>query len=241
VQKFCAECSGRRDDARKAAWRQANGNPSWTPAKQKARQSAMVEHGIAASDANRAGPSWIWEQSECDDLGHELRVTMPFDYVASKNAIWSMGRGGHVYVRKQANQFRDALASRIRTASAAGAEIGGFAPTQWFQGKLWIDIFVEKPDHRGDAVNFVDLVCDAVKDATGVDDRWYCLRRVDWSIVKTDPKIRIGIGQAIEEDHGVCSHCGSILPLSTGFGRNRSTKSGFGRVCFGCSRFKHAK
>lgn len=220
-QRYCAPCSSLRDVARKAAWAASHGHSAPIPYER--LKSQFVETGAALSLESRSEIGW---DANAYIEAHTLhRVVVPFDYAASKNAVWRTGRGGHVYARKEGVTFRAALADALRA--------GGH---QWFQGRLWIDMFVEKPNHRGDAINVVDLVCDAVKDATGVDDRWYSIARLDWSIVKRDPRLIVGIRQAVSEDHQVCSHCGRDLPLTEeNFGRNRSTKTGFTRVCRECS------
>ena len=102
--------------------------------------------------------------------------------------------------------------------------------------KVWIDILVQKPNHKGDAVNVVDLVCDAVKDAIDrVDDRWFCIRRLDWQIVKGDPRLFVGVGQDSDEDCQVCSYCGQIKPLPE-FNAARNQPLGVGRECKACRR-----
>jgi uncharacterized Zn-finger protein len=99
-----------------------------------------------------------------------------------------------------------------------------------YRNKVWIDIFVQKPDHRGDAINFVDLIADAIKVAIGIDDRWFSIRRVDWQIVKENPRIFIGIGQQDLFDSKICSYCGRILP------EKNFSKSG--RECRECTSQK---
>jgi Holliday junction resolvase RusA-like endonuclease len=188
----------------------------------------MAEAGRRASSDNRGGIAWVAE-TDGPDLASLVRVAVPFDWAASKNAVWRTGRGGHIYARKESSTFREALAARIKDAG-----------TSWYQGKVWVDIYVEKPNHRGDAINVVDLVCDAVKDAIGVDDNWYSLRRVDWSIVKENPMIYVGVGQEVQEDHQACSYCGQVLALSE-FGSNKSTKTGRARVCRDCSAPKRGR
>lgn len=101
--------------------------------------------------------------------------------------------------------------------------------------KLWIGLFVEKPDHRGDAINVVDLVCDGIRDAIDVDDRWFCLQFVDWRVNKADPKIFIQIGQEDVEPSQVCSYCGQILVLES-FTKKTGNPHGHDRVCRECRK-----
>lgn len=156
-----------------------------------------------------------------------VRVKVPFSYRASKNAIWSMGaRSGHVFARRAAKEYRSALAMEIRMASRS---------VEWHEAKVWIDILVEKPDMRGDAVNVIDLVCDAVKDAIGVDDRWFSIRRVDWAVVKDGPCLYVGVSQVATEAQRACSVCGSIKPL-TSFAERKHVRRGRSRECADCLR-----
>ena len=101
--------------------------------------------------------------------------------------------------------------------------------------KVWIDILVQKPNHKGDAVNVIDLVCDAVKDALPVDDRWFCIRRLDWEICKGDGQLILGVGQDSDTDCQVCSYCGRIKPF-TEFNAARHQPLGIGRECKECRR-----
>lgn len=229
AQRYCVSCSSHRDISRKQAWSAKHKRGPARPAVRIARASAMVQAGAERSLENRLGPFWITEQEQQFQFLQVVRVVVPFDYAASKNAIWRTGRGGHVYARKEAIGIRENLAAHIHMTHAA-----------WVEAKIWIDIFVEKPNHRGDAINVVDLVCDAVKDATGVDDRWYSIRRLDWAIVKREPRIYVGICQEASEPQRVCSYCGRILPLLS-FSKNRSGPGGFSRQCADCGKLKHAR
>jgi Holliday junction resolvase RusA-like endonuclease len=149
---------------------------------------------------------------------------MPFSYAASKNRIYTMRAGGHVAMRRSATEYKDAITLLIQSK---------LRDIKIRQNKLWVDIFVQKDNHKGDAVNVVDLVCDAVKVAVGLDDRWFSLRRVDWEIVKHDPRLFIGIGQEAVDDVQACSCCGRLLPFPA-FNKKASTKIGVERVCREC-------
>ncbi len=155
-----------------------------------------------------------------------LRVAVPFDYAASKNHIYALTGAGHVALRRESKVKRSEIALAIRQ---------GLEARKVAHNKVWIDILVQKPNHRGDAVNVVDLVCDAVKDALPVDDRWFCLRRLDWEIVKANPQLIIGVGQETDVDAQVCSDCGQIKPLSH-FHKSRDQPLGIGRQCRDCRR-----
>lgn len=229
TQRYCPSCSGRRDTDRKAKWAVAHGSKPYDPEKARRQESAVVAAGAERSTANAA--SFTWPADTDPDLHSIIRVAIPFDYAGSKNGTWRTGRGGHVYAKAEGRLVRNSLALMLKNAARGH---------RWYAGKVWIDIFVEKPNHRGDATNFVDMICDAVKDAIGVDDRWYALRRLDWAIVKKDPRIIVGVGQEISEDHQVCSHCGRQLPLAE-FGRNRNAANGRSRRCIDCGSPKRGR
>jgi hypothetical protein len=151
---------------------------------------------------------------------------VPFSYSASKNYIHALARSGHVFLRRKSKSKRVEITTAIRDS---------LGDRRVAHNKIWIDILVQKPNHRGDAINVVDLVCDAVKDAIPVDDRWFCIRRLDWQIVKYDPQLIIGIGQESAEDAQVCSYCGQIKPLER-FNKDKRRRLGVEHVCRDCRR-----
>lgn len=153
-----------------------------------------------------------------------VRICVPFSYAGSKNAIYRMVRRGHVALRRETKDYRAAIITAITRA------LDGRPPVQ---NKLWIDIHVEKSNHKGDAVNFVDTICDALKVATGVDDRWFCIRHLDWSINKSNPKLIIGIGQESFNPVQACSYCGRLLTFDK-FHKNRHGLNGIARTCIEC-------
>lgn len=184
----------------------------------------IEERGRLLSAATARRIAWIADDPP--DLRWVVRVSLPFDYGYSKNAAWRSVRRGYVYLTQQSRILRATLASAIRDAMSDKVVA---------QGKLWIDILVQKPDHKGDAVNFVDSVCDAVKQAVGLDDRWFAIRRLDWQVVKVNPRLMVGIGQDVAVDHKICSSCGRERHLDA-FHRNRSTRDGRARQCIECTR-----
>jgi hypothetical protein len=162
-----------------------------------------------------------------------VKIAVPFSWDASKNAIYSIranrrGKGRQLALRDESRKYRNMLISELQTA---------LRDREIIQNKLWIDIFVEKSNHRGDAVNVVDTICDALKMASGLDDRWFCIRRLDWSINKHDPRILIGIGQEFGNPVQVCSYCGRILEFDQ-FSKNKHSPQGIRRVCKHCMRGK---
>jgi len=213
---------------RKRLWAR-NHPPDAEKAKQNTLQRKMRNElsREAGMIANRASQSSIaWFDPEGPDLLWHVRVGVPFTYAASKNHIYALLKAGHVALRRESRQVREAIASALRA---------GLHCMPIVHNRVWIDILVQKPNHRGDAVNVVDLVCDAVKDAVGVDDRWFSIRRLDWEIVKENPRLLVGVGQDSDVNCQICSYCGQVKPFSE-FDRRKRNRLGIGRECHDCRR-----
>jgi hypothetical protein len=186
------------------------------------RKAKATAVGKAASAGESRGITWM--DSPPPDLLWMVRVSVPFTYRISKNALFGTTRRGHVYLREEARAARESVVWAIRRA---------MRDQRVANNKLWIDILVQKPNHKGDAVNVLDSVCDGIKKAIPLDDRWYCIRRIDWQIVKEDPRLFIGIGQDSDVDSQACSVCGRILAMDL-FGKNAGNKTGVSRECSEC-------
>lgn len=231
AQLYCEPCSEVRDLERKQAWHKKNGGRQLSPEEKAARaiQNARRDAERREAGAGRSvtvSMAWPAESGE-PDMAWIVRVAVPFSYRMSKNAIWASSPRGHTFLRKGARQARDLITMAVRAA---------LRERRIAHNRLWLDIFVEKPNHRGDALNVIDLVADAVKDAAGLDDRWFSIRRMDWSVVTNgQPRIFIGIGQESDVDVLVCSYCGRVQPLDR-FNKNKSGPLGRARVCRECSR-----
>lgn len=222
-QKYCVPCSEAKCAERQRKW--ARSNPA-EPEKQRGwankRKSVARARGEEVSAAAASGP--IEFVPPLPNAAWYCGLSMPFSQAASKNHMWTLAKGGHIFKSGQSRAWRAQLTALIAAKRPVGLK----------QNKLWLDIFVQKPHHRGDAVNMVDLICDAVKDGLGLDDRWFCIRRVDWEICKKDPVIWIGMSQDNDaEDAQACSHCGRILAFQH-FGKKSGNKSGHDRVCREC-------
>lgn len=228
VQRYCPACSERRDLARKRLW--AAAHPPDESSRRRRLANARYRKALVC-DAGRAtsadcARSIAWRDPHKPELLWLARVSVPFSYAASKNHLYTLRRNGHLALRREVTAMRRAIAAEIR-AALVGQRVA--------HNKLWLDILVQKPNHRGDAVNVVDLVCDAVQDAIGLDDRWYSLRGLDWEIVKTDPRLFVGLGQDARDDVQVCSHCGQLKALGE-FTRKAKSQLGVGRACRACLR-----
>jgi len=236
-QKYCPECSAQKNIERKRAWYQkSRPNSTYDPEKQKVKRTQAIsnatEKGIEISNENKRSITWAADDEDNTDT--LVRVAIPFEYGISKNAAWSFaggGNGGHVYLREKHKNIRELLTLHIKQACRN---------IEWYEDKVWIDILVQKPNHQGDAVNVIDAVCDAVKVAIGVDDRWFSIKRLDWEIAKDKPMLYVGISQKSEGHKRICSYCGRILSLDN-FNKRKDDKLGVGRECHDCRRARPKK
>ena len=189
----------------------------------KEKQSKTVEKGRILSIANRnnfdySGPNLIWS----------FGFKFPFSSALSKNAIWRLNGKGHIFNRKESNDMRGMITLLVKNAIRKNN-------IKIVQNKIWLDIFVEKSNARSDAVNVIDLLCDGIKDAIDIDDRWYSIKRLDWSIVKDDPHVYVTIGQESDVPVQACSYCGRLLPYEN-FHKNSRSNNGIGRECKECMK-----
>jgi Holliday junction resolvase RusA-like endonuclease len=191
------------------------------PARQR---SLIVERGASLSKEVVRKSLSGGELFLADD-GWMAAFKIPFSFALSKNHVWSMARGGgHVFKREQARKYQDFIALKAKECTR-GLTI--------YRNKIWIDLFVQKPNHKGDAINIVDSVCDGLKVGLGIDDRWFCIRQLDWEIAKDDPQVFVKIFQRDCFDALACSHCGRILAMEH-FGKKKSSKLGVDRACRVC-------
>ncbi len=162
---------------------------------------------------------------------------VPFDWNWSKNRMWKArgGFSGARYLRPEAKAHRTRLTTRLVVALK---EL--LVDQVVVQNKLWVRIHAHIPDHRGDAVNCLDLVLDAVEDATGLNDRWYEVRDLSWQIVKnSECMLFVTIGQEICSDAQVCGDCGEILEL--GHFTKGDSLLGRAHVCRACAAAQRKK
>ena len=140
---------------------------------------------------------------------NEIKINLPYSNLLSKNRIISVGRGrssfgkSRVWVNNDVEDMRQIITLMIKK----------LITTQWYQSKVYLTIIVGKPHHRGDAVNVIDNLCDCVKHAIGIDDKWFSIAKLDW-FVTNKPYVYLEIQQPITEDCIICSGCKSITPFS---------------------------
>lgn len=186
-----------------------------------------IERGKKISERYaRQGVVDLPEMPPYKNNGWSVRFQIPFTQASSKNHIYTLAKGGdHLYKRAETRKFQDDLTQTIRA---------NLEDIKVFHNKIWISLFVQKPHHRGDAINVIDVIADAVKKAIGVDDRWFCIQGIDWEIAKNDPQIFISLHQPDAFDALVCSHCGRVLSLDH-FTKKKDGPMGKSRVCRDCS------
>lgn len=221
VQRYCSPCSEMKDLERKSKWHLNNGKRRYDETRTKYRDKGVLLTGDVKLDINTSMPPM-------PVMAWYARVQIPFSWAGSKNRIFANTSRGHVFMRDESRYMRTLLTETVANAVDISKLV---------QNKLWIDIFVQKPRQNGDAVNFVDMVCDAVKDAIPLDDRWYSLRSVDWQIAKHEPMLFVGLGQESDVNVQACSSCGRLLTFDL-FQRNRSLPNGIGRNCRDCMAVK---
>lgn len=214
-QFFCKTCSAVRDVARKVAHSNKRGKQYGKEA-----HSRIAERGRQISAM--AGP---FSADDAVDLIWTRTAIIPFSWAGSKNHTFTSRFDGHTELRSEARRYKIELIEAMREALASQLIV---------TNKLWVDVLVEKPSHRGDAANLLDMICDAVKEAAGLDDRWFSIHRVDWRIVKQNPRLIVRVGQQSNENVQACSSCGRLLTLMH-FHANKGTKNGVGRNCRDCS------
>lgn len=68
---------------------------------------------------------------------------------------------------------------------------------EWKKEKYYLSLHVQKPNNRGDAINYLDAIADVVKHAIGIDDNYMEVEKITYEVVrnKEDLKIYISVAQ----------------------------------------------
>lgn len=118
---------------------------------------------------------------------NKIEVSVPFTWEWSKNKMWKTARNGRTYLNPDTKILLSTLEIAVKyQLSKQNIKIK--------KEKIYLSIYAELENHRGDAINLIDTLCDAIKKGLGVDDRWFCIKSLDWEIKKSG-KIRITIEQ----------------------------------------------
>lgn len=113
----------------------------------------------------------------------KISCVVPFDRRLSKNRQKTPFKGKMILTR----DARRSSAALVK--SLVDGMVGKPRET-----KMRVAVMVHKPDHRMDAVNFLDVISDCVQKACGLNDKWYSAT-VDWAIDRENPRIEIEVGQ----------------------------------------------
>lgn len=120
------------------------------------------------------------------EISEQFSICVPFNSNYSKNGLHMIGRAGNMYKTREGKKLQEDV-----QLLAAHAMCGDVLPKDT---KIWVDLFIEKPNNRSDAANVLDLIFDGLKKGIGRDDRWFSLYRLDWAIQPVDPSIFIAVG-----------------------------------------------
>lgn len=176
----------------------------------------------AGSDGSKQSIVGVFERPQ-----YEWFVTYHVDYSGhvSKNSRFNFSKlmSGPMVTR----------AAKSYQAYVALATKRALADAKIVQNKIWISLFVQKPDHRSDAINVIDTICDGIRDGLPIDDKWFCIDQVNWSVVKNNNGIIIRIGQTTRDPVIVCTHCGEDKPFDQ-FGVKKGNPFDKSRVCKPC-------
>lgn len=214
MQFYCVKCSVEKDNQRRYTRKRAS-----APSEEK-------ERGIRISAA--VSHNSLFEHLLTNDASWFVSLKIPFSIAASKNYIWGMARGGgHIFKRQESRSYQAIIEAKVRSS---------IKDVKIFNNKVWIDLFVQKPNHKSDAINVISVICDGIKRGLDLDDRWFCIRRVDWEIAKENPQIFISISQDEAFDVCACSHCGRLLTFDQ-FNKKKGNALGVDRVCRDCRGF----
>jgi hypothetical protein len=118
-------------------------------------------------------------------------VTCTYSSALSKNARLKRSFRGRLYIAPAAKAAEKVLESELTT---------GLKGVKMYQNRIYLDIQVNKSRNTVDALNFVDAVADCLKRVIGVDDKWYGIKALDWTLNKTNPSIIIKLYQPERKD-----------------------------------------
>lgn len=115
----------------------------------------------------------------------KVGIVIPYDPELSKNRMWRKLRNGGIYKNPHTEKLCSDIAFLVEAESRRCV---------WQKYKVLVTIMIYKPDNRGDAINFIDTICDGIKAGIGIDDRYFSVS-LDWEIDKRQPRIEITVSQ----------------------------------------------
>ncbi len=118
----------------------------------------------------------------------ERKVVIPYNTALSKNRakeIHGWGKRKTIGLTKEYKGLLELLINEMKP------QLQG----SWIdKKKVWVLMQVQKPNHKSDAINIIDGICDVIKKCIPVDDRYYSVM-VDWEIKKENPMVEIRVVQ----------------------------------------------
>jgi len=228
IQRFCRVCNPLLAKQRKLAWQREH--PREPRDKRMARTRVMAskikDFGAALSQSEAKGTKLL---PQPDTKGCAIQFQLSYSSLFSKNAIWNLiaqhGKPS-MRVRSEVKGLRESIGWLVKEA------LGG---TVWPQGKTWVDVVIQKPNHKSDAVNVLDTLCDGIKLGLGLDDRWFAVGVLDWEVVKDRGQVLVQLRSEHTEPRELCSNCGQIRPLDQ-FSKSTDNDLGVHQVCKVCTR-----
>lgn len=112
-------------------------------------------------------------------------VTCTYSPALSKNQRIKKGRRG-IYISQKAKAAEAQLHRELTK---------GLKDVRLDETKVYLDIRVHKTRTNTDAINFLDAIADVLKVVIKIDDRWFCIKSLDWVLAPKDPKIILKIYQ----------------------------------------------
>jgi hypothetical protein len=230
LHKFCKECSLERQRKRGNAWTKIHGRPplskSWERQRKRKREEFIQKQGEMVSVREAKGAKLLPDRTSS---AKTIRIEFPFSGLLSKNALPNIGfRTGKpfIFITEEIHQFRDSISLMVKEQLGL---------SKWPTSKTWIDIAVQKPNNRLDAINIVDTLCDGLKVGLDLDDKWFAIGVLDWELVFVDPKVFVQISTTAVGEQKNCSICGQIKYLEEGFRKHMQTRDGFSGICKACT------
>jgi len=116
----------------------------------------------------------------------KICIELPYDTGISKNRAFIVARN-RIITSPQMRRIKEVYGAICNHAF----KDSNYEPKK----KVYLAIYVFKKDHRSDAINVLDVLCDVIKKAINVDDRYFSIVLLDWGIDPISPRIHVGVFQ----------------------------------------------
>src|SRR5258706_9109239 len=112
-------------------------------------------------------------------------INCTYSPALSKNARIAQGKR-RFFIKPEAKAAEARLEREMCTALKG---------LRWYNQKVYLDIYVYKSRTNTDAINFIDVLADCLKRVIMVDDRWFCIKSLDWELDRVNPRIVLRLYQ----------------------------------------------